>query len=217
MNLNSPKNFDTTSKHASHLTASFCFISAMRPLLSSIQKSLGRLTLGSFDALRNIGAISHTLQHPPPHPIGVTRKCNSGCSIAYLVKVSTDLRIAFNPIVPPIVGIAYDCPCRPSRCPITAPKCFNAKFDAPSKCLPELRHPKTKISLSFNVVTHSGEIRLFVSINSPIVSLMHQQPNENMLQLYHLPGLHIAIVFHTYPSRFPHNESMSSHDPSRLF
>ena len=180
----------------------------MRPLSSSIQKSLGRLTLGSFDALRNIGAISHTLQHPPPHPIGVTRKCNFGCSVAYLVKVSTDLRISFNPIVPPIVGIAYDCPCRPSRCPITAPKCFKAKFDAPSKCRPELRQPNTKISFSASDSTHSGVMRLSVIINSPIVFLMHQQPNEDTLQLYHQPELHIAVVFHTYPSRSSHNGSM---------
>ena len=174
----------------------------------TFQKPVGKLTFGNFAASLNMGAISHSLWHPPPQPTGVTRKCNSGCSIAYLVKVSTDLRISFNPIVPPIVGIAYDRPYLPSRCPITAPKWFSAKFDAPSKCRPELRHPKTKISLSFNVVTHSGVIRLFVSINSPIVSLMHPQPNEDTLLLYHLPGLHSAVVFHTYPSRSLHNGSM---------
>ena len=44
---------------------------------------------------------------------------------------------------------------------------------------------------------------------------MHQQPNEDTLQLYHLLDTHNAVVFLTYPSRSPHIESMSSHNPSR--
>ena len=44
---------------------------------------------------------------------------------------------------------------------------------------------------------------------------MHLQPIEDTLQLCHLLGLHIAVVFHTCPSHSPHSESRSSHDPSR--
>ena len=70
----------------------------------TLMKVMGKLTFLINNALLNKGAILFGENPAIPQPIGVTRKCSSGCAVAYSMNWSTyGLMVSTGPCM---VGIA---------------------------------------------------------------------------------------------------------------
>ena len=77
-------------------------------IIQFIPKLFRHHTLFNKEASLNIGAICEIRQPPNPQPMRVTKKCCSGCPIAYFANLSTAAFTSVNPT--PAVAIAYDLP-----------------------------------------------------------------------------------------------------------
>src|SRR5574344_1480795 len=97
-------------------------------------KVLGRTMLSTVGAFAHRGAISSSLNPAMPQPMRVTRKTYSGCDLANSINLSAYGLIVSTP--PCIVGMAYDCPNRPTPCPHTEPDLSRATRAAPPQRQP---------------------------------------------------------------------------------
>jgi len=76
-----------------------------------VPKAFWKVDVGYAHCLREEGAISESWNPAMPHPTRVTRKVSSGRERANSMNSSTYGLISSMP--PCMVGIPYDCPCRP--------------------------------------------------------------------------------------------------------